>query len=90
MGDGRGTPPVLKSHAATREELGLPPEPPRTPGGVECLLCANAFRPGEGEVGLCGLRTRAQIIQFAADLQAIIAPLEPALVYLVRWADHPL
>jgi pyruvate formate lyase activating enzyme len=50
-------PPILQSHAAIRREFGLPPEPPHTAGGVECPLCVNACRLGEGEVGLCGVRT---------------------------------
>lgn len=50
-------PPVLQAHGQIRREFDLPPEPPATPDGVECPLCINACRLGEGELGLCGLRT---------------------------------
>jgi len=41
----------------SRVEFGLPLEPPRSPGGVRCALCANECLIGEGERGFCGLRT---------------------------------
>jgi pyruvate formate lyase activating enzyme len=44
-------------HGEIRREFELPAEAPRTPDGVECPLCANACRLGEGQFGLCGLRT---------------------------------
>ena len=44
-----------EAHARSREAFGLPPEPPRSEGGVACGLCANNCRIGEGEVGFCGL-----------------------------------
>jgi pyruvate formate lyase activating enzyme len=50
-------PPILAAHGEIRGEFDLPPEAPRTPGGVVCPLCINACQLGEGEVGLCGLRT---------------------------------
>ncbi|MCS7222580.1 MAG: radical SAM protein [Anaerolineae bacterium] len=46
-----------RAHVQTRREFGLPPEPPRTEGGVQCTLCANECLIGEGERGYCGLRT---------------------------------
>jgi pyruvate formate lyase activating enzyme len=75
-------PRVLKSHAEIREEFALPPEPPRTAGGVECPLCVNACRLGEGEVGLCGLRTArdGRLVHLAGT------PREA----LVSWYDDPL
>ncbi len=39
-----------------RRRFGLPPEPPRTSGGVACSICVNECRMGEGEPGFCGLR----------------------------------
>lgn len=50
------TPLALKVHAKIRASHGLPPAPPRTSGGLKCLLCANECVIGEGEVGYCGLR----------------------------------
>ncbi|MEW6568894.1 MAG: radical SAM protein [Chloroflexota bacterium] len=47
-------------HARSRSAFGLPEEPPRTPGGRRCTLCANACSIGEGERGFCGLRTVRQ------------------------------
>jgi pyruvate formate lyase activating enzyme len=75
-------PPVLKSHAQIREEFALPPGPPRTAGGVECPLCVNACRLGEGEVGLCGLRTArdGRLVHLAGTPRG----------GLVSWYDDPL
>ena len=75
-------PLVLEAHAAIRSEFGLPPGPPRTEGGVECHLCANACRMGEGEIGLCGLRT-------ARDGRLVHLAGTPAGA-LVSWYDDPL
>lgn len=49
-------PLVEAAHAAARAEFDLPLAPPRDPGGVRCLLCANACVLGEDQVGYCGLR----------------------------------
>ncbi|UCG89433.1 MAG: radical SAM protein [Gemmatimonadota bacterium] len=48
---------VAAVHARCRSEFGLPAEPPRAPGGVECSLCSNACQMSEGQRGFCGLRT---------------------------------
>jgi pyruvate formate lyase activating enzyme len=40
----------------SRARFGLPPGPPRHPGGVPCPLCAQACVIGAGERGFCGLR----------------------------------
>jgi pyruvate formate lyase activating enzyme len=74
--------PALKSHAEIREEFGLPPEPPRTAGGVECPLCVNACRLGKGEAGLCGLRTArdGHLVHLAGTPHGA----------LVSWYDDPL
>ena len=49
---------VLPEVAGRRGELrgrfGLPPQPPRHPNGIECRLCVNECRIGEGERGFCG------------------------------------
>jgi len=47
-------------HCATRAEFGLPEAPPRSPGGVRCVLCANECRLAEGKRGFCGLRVARQ------------------------------
>ncbi|MEM3865479.1 MAG: radical SAM protein [Nitrososphaerota archaeon] len=47
---------VMLKHGEVRLKYGLPPEPPRTKGGIECKLCANNCIMGEGERGYCGLR----------------------------------
>jgi pyruvate formate lyase activating enzyme len=79
---GEALPPILQTHANIRQEFGLPPEPPRTAGGVECPLCANACRLGEGEVGLCGLRTArgGRLVHLAGTPRGA----------LVSWYDDPL
>lgn len=75
-------PAILEAHAKIRGEFGLPPAPPRTEGGVECPLCVNACRLGEGETGLCGLRT-------ARDGRLIHLAGTPRRA-LVSWYDDPL
>jgi pyruvate formate lyase activating enzyme len=49
-------PLLLKSHARIRTKFGLPAKPPKNPGGVQCNICANECKIGEGEIGFCGLR----------------------------------
>jgi len=44
-------------HSQTREAFNLPKSPPRTAGGVRCVLCARECLIGEGERGYCGLRS---------------------------------
>jgi pyruvate formate lyase activating enzyme len=77
-------PPILQAHGAIRREFGLPPEPPRTmtAGSVECPLCVNACRLGEGEIGLCGLRTvrEGRLVHLAGTPRGA----------LVSWYDDPL
>jgi pyruvate formate lyase activating enzyme len=75
-------PAILVAHAQIRGEFGLPPAPPRTEGGVECPLCVNACRLGEGETGLCGLRTvrDGRLVHLAGTPQGA----------LVSWYDDPL
>ena len=75
-------PLLLEAHAAIRREFDLPPAPPRTEGGVECPLCVNACRLGEGEIGLCGVRT-------ARDGRLVHLAGAPAGA-LVSWYDDPL
>ncbi|MBN2541418.1 radical SAM protein [bacterium] len=48
---------VMKIHLELRAAHGLPPEPPHTPGGIECDYCINQCEIGEGETGYCGFRT---------------------------------
>ena len=49
-------PYIREAHRKARARHGLPAEPPRTDGGVECGLCSNRCLIGEGEKGYCGLR----------------------------------
>ena len=79
---GEALSPTRDAHAAIRREFDLPPAPPRTEGGVECPLCVNACRLGEGEIGLCGVRT-------ARDGQLVHLAGAPAGA-LVSWYDDPL
>ena len=48
---------ALATHRSARQSFSLPPEPPRTPDGVHCTVCANECQIGPGERGFCGLRT---------------------------------
>ncbi len=47
---------VAAVHREARAPFGLPPDPPRSKGGLTCDRCLNACRLAEGEVGYCGLR----------------------------------
>jgi pyruvate formate lyase activating enzyme len=47
---------IDRGHREARARYGLPPRPPRTPGGIPCQLCSNSCVMGEGERGYCGLR----------------------------------
>ena len=75
-------PSILQAHAGIRSEFGLPPGPPRTENGVECPLCINTCRLGEGEIGLCGLRTaqNGHLVHLAGTPRGA----------LVSWYDDPL
>ncbi len=75
-------PPILQTHGQIRDEFGLPPKAPRTEDGVECPLCVNACRLGEGELGLCGLRTvhEGRLVHLAGTPKGA----------LVSWYDDPL
>ncbi|MCD6592406.1 MAG: radical SAM protein [Thaumarchaeota archaeon] len=45
-----------ESHRRSRMRFNLPPQPPKTPGGIRCGLCSADCIIGEGGVGYCGLR----------------------------------
>ena len=79
---GAALPLTMQAHAAIRREFDLPPEPPHTPDGVECRPCVNACRLGEGETGLCGLRTvrEGRLVHLAGKPSGA----------LVSWYDDPL
>ncbi|MFP3952132.1 MAG: radical SAM protein [Candidatus Bathyarchaeia archaeon] len=49
-------PYISEAHAEARRGYPLPEEPPRSSEGVECGLCSNQCRMGEGDNGYCGLR----------------------------------
>ncbi len=44
-----------RRHIEWRARMGLPPRPPRQPGGARCGICVNECRLGEGERGYCGI-----------------------------------
>lgn len=46
---------VERAHSDSRRPFGMPPKPPRAPGGVSCGMCANDCVIGDGEKGFCGL-----------------------------------
>lgn len=48
-----------EAHERTRREWNLPGEIPDTDGGIRCDVCANECSLGEGQVGICGLRTNS-------------------------------
>ncbi len=48
---------ALSLHRAHRVSDGLPPTPPRDPGGRACRLCANECVIGPGGRGYCAVRT---------------------------------
>jgi pyruvate formate lyase activating enzyme len=75
-------PAILEAHGRIRRQFDLPPAAPRSAGGVECPLCANACRLGEDEVGLCGLRTvrQGRLVHLAGTPRGA----------LVSWYDDPL
>jgi pyruvate formate lyase activating enzyme len=79
---GEALPSVLRTHGQIRREFGLPPVAPRTVGGVQCPLCVNACLMGEGELGLCGLRTvrDQRLVHMAGTPKGA----------LVSWYDDPL
>jgi len=47
---------ALNTHRKYRKTYGLPAEPPRSSGGIQCRLCSNNCVMGDGEAGYCGLR----------------------------------
>ncbi len=46
---------IARLHDPDRQAFGLPLQPPASPGGKGCVLCANACRMAPGERGFCGL-----------------------------------
>ncbi len=44
------------AHEKTRESYNLPPEPPNDTDGIQCAICVNKCKIGEGKKGYCGLR----------------------------------
>jgi pyruvate formate lyase activating enzyme len=47
---------ALKNHRKIREEFNLPLEPPNDVDGIQCNICINNCRIGEGNRGYCGIR----------------------------------
>lgn len=52
-----GLPHAREVHSRARQFFDLPEAPPRSAGGVRCVLCDCRCLIGEGEYGFCGLRT---------------------------------
>ena len=52
-------PRVRESHAITRRLHGLTEQPPNSPGGAGCALCARGCTMDAGERGYCNLREGA-------------------------------
>jgi pyruvate formate lyase activating enzyme len=50
----------MELHRKGREQVDLPCRPPDHPEGIQCRLCANSCRMGEGDYGFCGLRKNEQ------------------------------
>jgi pyruvate formate lyase activating enzyme len=49
-------PIAMQTHKRSRTAFGLPPEPPKGPGGISCKICVNECRIPEEGMGYCGLR----------------------------------
>jgi len=45
-----------QAHKKIRKNFHLPPTPPRISTGIQCSICANGCKIGEGGRGYCGLR----------------------------------
>ena len=45
-----------KAHKIIRKSFYLPSEPPHDSSGIQCSICANKCKIGEGKKGYCGLR----------------------------------
>ena len=49
-------PGIRQVHVRSRQDFGLPTEPPEAPDGLLCPLCFHGCRIPEGARGYCGLR----------------------------------
>lgn len=49
-------PQIQKAHQISRETFGLPVQPPRDEGGIQCNFCFNQCLLGPGSKGYCGVR----------------------------------
>ncbi|MHC1610015.1 MAG: radical SAM protein [Candidatus Methanospirareceae archaeon] len=47
---------AMAAHKRIRARFRLPPEPPKSEGGIECNLCSNECMMKEGERSYCGLK----------------------------------
>ena len=58
---------VERAHKKAREMFGLPPFPPRERNGIECKVCGNECKIGEGGIGYCGLvkNVDGKLVRFA-------------------------
>jgi len=47
---------VEEAQRRVREEFKLPVKPPRDKDGIQCTICVNECKIGEGKTGYCGIR----------------------------------
>lgn len=68
-----------EAHIRIRKEIGLPPEVPRDPNGIQCNICGNRCRIPVGGRGFCGI-----IVNKDGVLTTITGSFDrvPGLVYL--------
>ena len=56
----RYEPHIQKVHQVSREAFGLPLQPPRDKGGIQCNFCFNQCLLGPGSKGYCGVRKNVE------------------------------
>lgn len=52
----KAKPHIERAQRRVREEFKLPIKPPKDKGGIQCNICVNECKIGEGKVGYCGIR----------------------------------
>jgi len=65
---------VMAAHARINRRYGLPSEPPKSEGGIECNLCSNDCVMKDGERGYCGLKenVKGRLRSLAPDDHAFL------------------
>lgn len=69
-------PYIKKAHWGVRNPYRLPPQPPKDLEGIQCNICANKCKIGEGKKGFCGLRENID-----GKPSSLVSPKE-ALLYM--------